>query len=814
MTLFAMDAMARSWPFGQATTTTGVQCSPPTETTGMQCSPLTTTTGIQCSPQNAAVGGQICPLSLEDTTQMMKEGRLDEAYQSLMDYVNGFELAKVFGSVAECAYELGRYNEVPDLVAASAIGLGPEDQHVLHLTGLALLKADKCEEAYLSLQRALNLRPKCPKIHGALKDVAEKMQVQNGGNMDTPCLWQYQTQDGGWKDMSLQLCEEMESALADYQANPQFPSITTCGREFDFGAMQQRNIATQRSRSIRRQWAAAIGQSGSQTGQVLRAHFSKTVECCQAIAASENVRSTLARQLDDVQEWVESMKKKDDELQAHETSLKKWHNDLSKQQADLKDLQDDLQEEEASLAQRQEDMAAEGTMIKEWQDELQMWEASIEDSKNGLTKRQDDLQKHEVSIRALQDNVKGQEVFLNQRQQDLAKEGARLKEWQFELETKENSIRPFLHDLESWMQRFESIQQCQHHLDTQQSLLREREHRLAAQEAAIQSLLREREDRLAAQEAAIQQQQEAIKREHDHLLFRAVQEDFEKEKSTLEKEQSSCALARIIYGQRQELEFWRSKHEGQNEALMARFGFSQAIFFDDCTLCSAMQRLLCGTAAPHNKPYQGQPSKCAEMSRVNVHRVLRVVNPKLWNLYQEEKVAMGAFQNQPVQRLMKTNEIVLLEQIAFRGPAESGGLGSIYWIYCDESLNEVLLFHGTSASNAEQIATHGFDLSRVRNGLYGRGFYFACEACKSFQYSKPDGETENCIIVARVVLGRPKLATTAFKGRKKAQISKEVEDSLVVLPEISTPPWVCGVRSEADLPRVYRLLQDMSVRSI
>ena len=249
----------------------------------------TATVRVPCSP----------PI-LEDATQVMKDGKYDEAYQRLTDYVKDFELAKVFAALAQCAFELGRYNEVPDLVAASAIGLGHEDQHVLHLAGLALLKADRCEEAYLSLHRALKLRPKCPKIHGALKDVAEKMQAWGQNTFDAPCLWQYQTQDGGWNDMSLQLCEELESAFADYQANSQSASFATCGWEFDFGTMQQRNIDTGRARSLWRQCVAAIAQTESHTGQVLRTCLSKIAECCQAIAAADDVRSALARHFDDV----------------------------------------------------------------------------------------------------------------------------------------------------------------------------------------------------------------------------------------------------------------------------------------------------------------------------------------------------------------------------------------------------------------------------------------------------------------------------------------------------------------------------------
>ena len=128
--------------------------------------PTTVDVGTQCVPSTGTVETQCFPPSLECAAQMMGEQRYVEAYGSVMEYVKVFELAKAFSLLAKCAYELGRYEEVPDLVAASIAHLGPKQEHVLHLAGLAFLKMDRCEEAYLSLQRSLQLRPTCAKIHG------------------------------------------------------------------------------------------------------------------------------------------------------------------------------------------------------------------------------------------------------------------------------------------------------------------------------------------------------------------------------------------------------------------------------------------------------------------------------------------------------------------------------------------------------------------------------------------------------------------------------------------------------------------------
>ena len=69
---------------------------------------------------------------------------------------------------------------------------------------------------------------------------------------------------------------------------------------------------------------------------------------------------------------------------------------------------------------------------------------------------------------------------------------------------------------------------------------------------------------------------------------------------------------------------------------------------------------------------------------------------------------------------------------------------------------EVYLFHGTSLENAKLITQDGFDIRKARNGLYGRGVYFAEETCKAHQYTKRiHDETGNifCMLYCRVVLG-------------------------------------------------------------
>ena len=159
-----------------------------------------------------------------------------------------------------------------------------------------------------------------------------------------------------------------------------------------------------------------------------------------------------------------------------------------------------------------------------------------------------------------------------------------------------------------------------------------------------------------------------------------------------------------------------------------------------------------------------------------------------------------------IQGLQKTSKTKLLERLAFEVDSKNNKFGAT-WMCCDEKVNESLLFHGTLPQNAESIATDGFDISRVCQGLYGNGFYFSCEACKSLQYSTPAPESGCCIIVARVLLDGPRFASGPLNGGKEVLASNE--DSVVVLPQ-NVPgisPWVCGVWTQADLTRIHRLFQ-------
>jgi hypothetical protein len=81
--------------------------------------------------------------------------------------------------------------------------------------------------------------------------------------------------------------------------------------------------------------------------------------------------------------------------------------------------------------------------------------------------------------------------------------------------------------------------------------------------------------------------------------------------------------------------------------------------------------------------------------------------------------------------------------------------------------NEMFLFHGTSKTVAETIASSGFNIKFSKHSnLYGKGIYFASNACKSYNYSKREENKKYYFIISRVVLGNPLMAdeTADYRG--------------------------------------------------
>ncbi|XP_015675815.1 protein mono-ADP-ribosyltransferase PARP12 [Protobothrops mucrosquamatus] len=100
-----------------------------------------------------------------------------------------------------------------------------------------------------------------------------------------------------------------------------------------------------------------------------------------------------------------------------------------------------------------------------------------------------------------------------------------------------------------------------------------------------------------------------------------------------------------------------------------------------------------------------------------IHRLQRIQNPSLWQVFQWQK-----------EQMKKLN----------RG----------------KEIDERLLFHGTNTSHLYDICGQNFDwrICGTHGTLYGKGSYFARDACYSHAYCKSKRQTK-AMFVARVLVG-------------------------------------------------------------
>ncbi|XP_039218127.1 protein mono-ADP-ribosyltransferase PARP12-like [Crotalus tigris] len=100
-----------------------------------------------------------------------------------------------------------------------------------------------------------------------------------------------------------------------------------------------------------------------------------------------------------------------------------------------------------------------------------------------------------------------------------------------------------------------------------------------------------------------------------------------------------------------------------------------------------------------------------------IHRLQRIQNPSLWQVFQWQK-----------EQMKKLN----------RG----------------KEIDERLLFHGTNTSHLYDICGQNFDwrICGTHGTLYGKGSYFARDACYSHAYCKSKSQTK-AMFVARVLVG-------------------------------------------------------------
>eukprot|EP00747_Dinoflagellata_sp_TGD_P199241 gnl/TRDRNA2_/TRDRNA2_72436_c1_seq2.p1 gnl/TRDRNA2_/TRDRNA2_72436_c1~~gnl/TRDRNA2_/TRDRNA2_72436_c1_seq2.p1 ORF type:complete len:293 (-),score=38.92 gnl/TRDRNA2_/TRDRNA2_72436_c1_seq2:82-960(-) len=114
------------------------------------------------------------------------------------------------------------------------------------------------------------------------------------------------------------------------------------------------------------------------------------------------------------------------------------------------------------------------------------------------------------------------------------------------------------------------------------------------------------------------------------------------------------------------------------------------------------------------------------------------------------------------------------------------------------SVNEVLLWHGTTSEGAKGITKTGFDLKRVGTGtahglaMYGKGCYYAECSSKADEYAResPEGTDDGLcyLLLCRVVLGEALQMTAGGEGSHpfiRGIIDAGIYDSVVGSREAS-----------------------------
>eukprot|EP00163_Fabomonas_tropica_P018239 TRINITY_DN324_c0_g2_i1.p1 TRINITY_DN324_c0_g2~~TRINITY_DN324_c0_g2_i1.p1 ORF type:complete len:1450 (-),score=273.54 TRINITY_DN324_c0_g2_i1:587-4936(-) len=107
----------------------------------------------------------------------------------------------------------------------------------------------------------------------------------------------------------------------------------------------------------------------------------------------------------------------------------------------------------------------------------------------------------------------------------------------------------------------------------------------------------------------------------------------------------------------------------------------------------------------------------------------------------------------------------------------------------DNSINESMVFHGTSSSGLQAIPTTGFDERVSSTGMFGYGIYFAENASKADEYSVPDEDGLCHMFLCRALVGLP---YTALESQ----------------PFLRRPPCLAGHTYGCPHPRFNSLLAE------
>mmetsp|Transcript_34718 Transcript_34718/g.77922 ORF Transcript_34718/g.77922 Transcript_34718/m.77922 type:complete len:271 (+) Transcript_34718:375-1187(+) len=169
-------------------------------------------------------------------------------------------------------------------------------------------------------------------------------------------------------------------------------------------------------------------------------------------------------------------------------------------------------------------------------------------------------------------------------------------------------------------------------------------------------------------------------------------------------------------------------------------------------LKSAMEKLLMATCSETHTSDRGQDPVPTGFQVAAVHRI---ENHNLWKRYCK------------VHHLLDGKTCTALSRTA-GGCAQTmmkSAMAPDFHKALNEDLNEVYLFHGTSADSATKIGNSGFDLvCASEESLYGPGVYLAEMSSKSDEYAVDSSDELRCILLCRVLLGETLTLTRGGPG--------------------------------------------------
>ena len=181
-------------------------------------------------------------------------------------------------------------------------------------------------------------------------------------------------------------------------------------------------------------------------------------------------------------------------------------------------------------------------------------------------------------------------------------------------------------------------------------------------------------------------------------------------------------------------------------------------------------------------------SPCSYMWNAEIESVYRVEHLGLWQGYKLRREALR--KEHALHKVSVTPTALDLEasnQVMTRNQGEFD---------CGEALaadvDEKILLHGTSWTNAQSIILNGFDHRTSRRGMYGEGVYFASASCKSHQYTCQMHSQgcacahERTLIISRVMLGDACHAKETLRQERRPPVRDSslgvTYDSVVVYP--------------------------------